>query len=65
MRATYGSAAYRALGRPSGACQLRLPGCTGQASTWDHVVPVSKGGGHGRLNVRPACAHCNYSRGNR
>ncbi|MCV7221535.1 HNH endonuclease [Mycolicibacterium elephantis] len=44
---------------------MRLPGCTGQASTWDHVVPVSKGGGHGRLNVRPACAHCNYSRGNR
>ncbi|WP_163902246.1 HNH endonuclease [Mycolicibacterium pulveris] len=64
-RATYGHRDYRSLGRPSGPCQLRLPGCTGRASTWDHIVAVSKGGGHGRGNVRPACAHCNSSRGNR
>ncbi|TGD85136.1 hypothetical protein BayCH28_22300 [Mycolicibacterium sp. CH28] len=63
--ATYDSAAYRALGRPTGPCTLRLPGCTGMADSWDHILPVSRGGGHERSNVRPACMTCNDKRGNR
>lgn len=30
--------------------------------TQDHVVPVSKGGGHTKENVVPACMHCNCSK---
>lgn len=64
-KATYDHPQYRALGRPSGPCQLRLPGCTGRAESWDHIIPVSKGGGHERSNVRPSCIHCNSTKGNR
>lgn len=31
----------------------------------DHVVPISKGGGHTKENVVPACRSCNASKGNR
>ncbi len=27
--------------------------------TQDHIVPLSKGGGHTESNVVPACGHCN------
>lgn len=54
-------AAKRALyGLP---CELRLPGCTGVADTVEHVIPVSVGGGRGPL--KPACKHCNSTRGAR
>lgn len=45
-------------------CALRLPGCTGWATTADYRIPVSRGGSlaDGLLS---ACAHCNYARGNR
>lgn len=61
-RAPYSTAEYRRAarefrGRP---CAVRLPGCTGVSTTVDHVVPKARGGGRGEL--RPACAHCNYSR---
>ncbi|MCX6553332.1 MAG: hypothetical protein NTY02_20390 [Acidobacteria bacterium] len=46
-----------------GPCALRLPGCTGIATTGQHVVPVSRGGKGGPLVG--ACAHCNYALGNR
>lgn len=43
-------------------CELRLPGCTGIATTADYVIPWSLGGtladGLGR-----ACGHCNTARG--
>jgi hypothetical protein len=52
----YGPAYERArsqlLGLP---CALRLPGCTGVATTADH----------GPFGLRPACAHCNYADGAR
>jgi hypothetical protein len=44
-----------------GACELRLPGCTGIATTADHVIPVVAGGADGEL--RGACSFCNSSRG--
>ncbi len=37
--------------------------CGRYAGTVDHVVPVALGGGHGMENLRPACAHHNYSAG--
>lgn len=45
-------------------CQLRLPGCTGWATTADHDEPTSMTFHH-RGKLTPACAHCNSSRGNR
>lgn len=54
----YRQARAALLGQP---CALRLPGCTGVATTADHVIPVSRGGAAGPL--RAACAHCNSARG--
>ena len=36
--------------------------CNGPANTADHILPVSKGGGHERENLLPACVKCNSSR---
>lgn len=36
--------------------------CNGEANTADHIVPVSKGGGHELSNLLPACTRCNSSR---
>lgn len=46
-----------------GPCELRLPGCTGIATTLEHDIPVSQGGRDGP--IRGACAHCNAARGAR
>lgn len=32
-------------------------------ATLDHLIPIAKGGGHTRLNVRLAHGHCNVKRG--
>jgi 5-methylcytosine-specific restriction endonuclease McrA len=37
--------------------------CGRYATTVDHAVPVVLGGTHHLSNLRPACAHCNYSTG--
>lgn len=39
--------------------------CSNQATTWDHIVPISKGGRTSPDNVVPACASCNSSKGDR
>ena len=44
-------------------CHLRLAGCTGEFEHVDHVKPVAQGGGNFLSNLRPACAHCNQSKG--
>lgn len=39
--------------------------CAAQAETWDHVVPVSKGGLTEPGNILPACHVCNSSKRDR
>lgn len=46
-------------------CRLRLPGCTGTATTVDHVVAVANGGGRHPDNLQAACMPCNTRKGNR
>lgn len=36
--------------------------CMGAATTWDHVIPVSRGGDTTPGNVAPACLSCNASK---
>lgn len=43
----------------SGRCWM----CGSNASQWDHVKPVSKGGSHCLANLRPACKPCNQRKG--
>ena len=37
--------------------------CGGIFQHIDHVIPLSRGGYHCLANLRPACAHCNLSKG--
>lgn len=46
------------------ACWLKLPGCTGVATTKDHIIPYSAGGTDQLDNLRPACRPCNSKRRN-
>ncbi|AMB58246.1 HNH endonuclease [Microterricola viridarii] len=46
-------------------CHLRLKGCTGVATTKDHLVPYSHGGEDVLENYRPACRSCNSRRQNK
>ena len=36
--------------------------CNNPATTADHILPVSKGGGHELSNLLPACVRCNSGR---
>lgn len=40
-------------------------GKTGVKLSWDHVMPISRGGPHGIGNILPACRPCNSSKNNR
>ena len=46
-----------------GRCRLRLVGCTGVATTADHILPRSRGGSADPSNLRASCGHCNSVRG--
>lgn len=39
--------------------------CGAAAATWDHIVPVSKGGRTEPGNMLPACASCNSKKKDR
>jgi len=39
--------------------------CGKPAATPDHLTPVSHGGTSDAANIVPACAPCNFARGNR
>jgi 5-methylcytosine-specific restriction endonuclease McrA len=53
------------LARDGYVCQLDRPGCTGYATTVDHIIPVSRGGTATLGNLRAACDHCNSGRRDR
>lgn len=49
----------------TGICELfdgRCAYCPAMATTWDHVVPVARGGQLKRGNIVPACVSCNSSK---
>jgi 5-methylcytosine-specific restriction endonuclease McrA len=51
--------------RDTGKCQYCGVSLTRAASTLDHVVPKSKGGGYSWQNLVTACKKCNQQKGNR
>jgi 5-methylcytosine-specific restriction protein A len=53
------------LRRDNHQCRLRLSGCTGEATTVDHIIPRSRAPwlAHNRDNLIAACGHCNSSKG--
>ena len=47
-------------------CRIGGPGCTGRATSVDHIVPLALGGARlDPANLRAACGHCNSSTGAR
>jgi 5-methylcytosine-specific restriction endonuclease McrA len=63
MTNPYGSTEYKknrkiVLEASNNTCHY----CNAPANTADHIIPVSKGGGHGIENLLPACTKCNSSR---
>ena len=56
----------RLLIRSGGACSFCKRSFTDKLRpTWDHVVPVSRGGTHGVGNLLPCCRTCNCSKNSR
>lgn len=53
------------IARDGATCRLALTGCTGIATTADHILPRSKGGSNELPNLRASCGHCNKSRKDR
>jgi 5-methylcytosine-specific restriction endonuclease McrA len=53
------------LKRDGYVCQVQLPGCTGEATTADHVTPRSQGGAATLDNLQASCRPCNSRKGSR
>jgi 5-methylcytosine-specific restriction endonuclease McrA len=51
------------LERDGHECQLRMPGCLGEATTVDHIVAVALGGDQSMANLQAACLRCNSAKG--
>lgn len=51
-------------GRPWVECHYCGVRLTLKTLTFDHVIPLSKGGAMGIKNIIPACRTCNCKRGN-
>ena len=51
------------LERDNYRCQIKGPGCTGEAGEVDHIPPVSLGGAwYDHENLRASCSRCNQMR---
>lgn len=62
-RGAYRAPEYRKLLPPVGLpCALQGDRCTHWATTWDHIVPISRGGTNSHDNLQPACRPCNSSK---
>jgi len=46
-------------------CELKLVGCTNNADTIDHWIPVTRGGSNDLDNLRGSCLHCNQVKSTR
>jgi 5-methylcytosine-specific restriction enzyme A len=47
-------------------CQLREPGCSGEADQVDKIINVGRGGDPlDKTNLQAACAHCNSRKAQR
>lgn len=55
----------RALQSTRQACELRLPGCTGVATSPEHRLKRSAGGTNDPANIGGACVHCQNVQGGR
>lgn len=51
--------------RDNGICQICQMRCSQTEASIDHIVPLSKGGEHSRLNIVLAHRRCNSRKGNR
>jgi 5-methylcytosine-specific restriction endonuclease McrA len=67
----WGSISRKVIERDGGECQLRRRGCTGTATTVDHIIARSTAKRWGWTtaqvndpsNLVAACRHCNSSKG--
>lgn len=51
------------LQRDNYRCQIKGPGCAGEATEVDHITPVSLGGPwYDHENLRASCKRCNLER---
>lgn len=53
---------YRRHKGMCGICDRPVPA---HEVSWDHVIPIDKGGSHLEANIQPAHAQCNSVKGNR
>lgn len=62
---------YKVTARDMARCLARFAGACAYCSTnftlelrptWDHIVPISRGGQHSVGNLAPACSACNTSK---
>jgi 5-methylcytosine-specific restriction endonuclease McrA len=54
------------LERDEHRCTINMEGCTGAATSVDHIVPLVFGGAPYALdNLRASCHNCNTSRSNK
>jgi 5-methylcytosine-specific restriction endonuclease McrA len=60
----YKTARLAVIEAAGGRCQM-TPGCRNLATTCDHIIPISAGGGHSPQNLRAACRPCQDRQGGR
>lgn len=48
----------RVLERDEHQCQIRRPGCLGEANILDHIIPFARGGADSDANSQSTCQPC-------